>query len=57
MAMPKWEYDLLKAVEGMEDYYDNTLEYRICNDYKPVHKFSEALLIIQKNKKKYLIMK
>ncbi|MBQ8327580.1 MAG: hypothetical protein IJX86_10940 [Lachnospiraceae bacterium] len=52
MAMPKWEYDLLKAVEGTEDYYDNTLEFRICNDYKPVHKFSEALLIIQKNKQK-----
>ena len=52
MAMPKWEYVLLKAVEGTEDYYDNTLEFRICNDYKPVHKFSEALLIIQKNKKK-----
>lgn len=52
MAMPKWEYDLLKAVEGTEDYYDNTLMFRVCNDYKPVHKFSEALNIIRDNKEK-----
>ncbi len=52
MAMSKWEYDLLKAVEGTEDYYDNTLMFRVCNDYKPVHKFSEALNIIRDNKEK-----
>ncbi len=52
MAMPKWEYELLKAVEGTEDYYDNTLAFRICNDFKPVHKFSEALHIVQENKQK-----
>lgn len=52
MLLQWLEYDLLKAVEGAGNYYDNTLEFRICNDYKPIHKFSEALFIIQKNKQK-----
>lgn len=52
MALPEWEYKVLKAVEGTEEYHDNTLEFAICNDYKQVHSFSEALHIIQENKEK-----
>lgn len=25
MALPQWEYNVLKAVEGTEEIYDNTL--------------------------------
>ena len=34
MALPAWEYDILKAVEGTDELFDNTLEFRICNDFK-----------------------
>ena len=52
MALPDWEYKVLKAVEGTEEYHDNTLELTICNDYKPKHTYSEALRIIEENKDK-----
>ena len=52
MALPDWEYKVLKAVEGTEEYHDNTLEFSICNDYKPKHTYSEALRIIEENKDK-----
>lgn len=52
MALPDWEYKVLKAVEGTEEYHDNTLEFTICNDYKPKHTYSEALQIIEENKDK-----
>lgn len=54
MALPDWEYKVLKAVEGTEEYHDNTLEFTICNDYKPKHTYSEALRIIEENKDKLL---
>lgn len=52
MALPDWEYKVLKAVEGTEEYHDNTLEFTICNDYKPKHTYSEALRITEENKDK-----
>ena len=52
MALPSWEYDLLKAVEGTDKIYDNTLEFRIGNDFKPEHSYSEAVNIITANKSK-----
>ena len=52
MAMPNWEYTLLRAVEGTEEYNDSTLSFKICNDYKRVHTFSEALDMVQNNKDK-----
>lgn len=52
MALPDWEYKVLKVVEGTEEYHDNTLEFTICNDYKPKHTYSEALRIIEENKDK-----
>ena len=42
MALPDWEYKVLKAVEGTEEYHDNTLEFTICNDYKPKHMLVNA---------------
>lgn len=52
MALPAWEYMLIRAVEGTEEIYDNTLEFRVLNDFKPVHKFEEAIKIIRDNKEK-----
>ena len=52
MALPNWEYELLKAVEGTEDLFDNTLAFRISNDFKKEHSYSEAWEIINENKDK-----
>lgn len=52
MALPEWEYKVLKAVEGTEECYDNILKFTICNDYKPKHTHLEALRIIEENKDK-----
>ncbi|ADZ82103.1 HD domain-containing protein [Cellulosilyticum lentocellum] len=52
MALPAWEDILIRAVEGTEEIYDNTLGFRVLNDFKPVHKFEEAIKIIQDNKDK-----
>lgn len=52
MALPAWEYDILKAVEGTDELFDNTLEFRICNDFKKEHSFSGATKIINVNKSK-----
>lgn len=52
MALPSWEYDLLKAVEGTDEIYDNTLEFRIGNDFKPEHSYSEAVKLITEHKSK-----
>ena len=52
MALPSWEYELLKAIEGTDEIFDNTLSFRICNDFKEVHSYSNALSIISENKAK-----
>lgn len=52
MALPSWEYELLKAIEGTDEFFDNTLSFRICNDFKEVHSYSNALSIISENKAK-----
>jgi len=52
MALPNWEYELLKAIEGTEELFDNTLAFRISNDFKKEHSYSEALAIITENKDK-----
>lgn len=52
MALPSWEYDLLKAVEGTEEFHNNTLTFVIANDFKRVHSYSEARKIIVENKPK-----
>lgn len=52
MALPHWEYELLKVIEGTDEIYDNTLSFRINNDFKGEHAYSEALNIITDNKDK-----
>lgn len=52
MALPSWEYELLKAIEGTDKLFDNTLPFRISNDFKGEHSYSEALKIITENKDK-----
>lgn len=52
MAMPDWEYNVLRAVEGTEQLRDTTLRFFIGNDFKPVHKYSEALKLVTENKEK-----
>lgn len=54
MAMSEWEYNVLMAVEGTEQLHENSLKFYIGNDFKPVHKFSEALKIVSENKEKIL---
>ena len=36
MALPNWEYEALKAVEGNESFYDTSIKYPIRNDFKAV---------------------
>lgn len=50
MALPEWEYNVLRAVEGTEEIADNTLAFHIGNDMRPVHRFSEALEIVRREK-------
>ena len=57
MAMPKWEYDLLKAVEGTEDYYDNTLEFGFVMIISLYINFQKRYLLYRKISKSYLIIK
>lgn len=54
MALPEWEHKALRAVEGTEELHDNTLGFFIGNDFKPVHKFSEALEVVTENKNEIL---
>lgn len=51
MAMPSWEYESLKAVEGSEKCFDNSLKFHIRNDFKPAQKYSEIRDIVVANKK------
>ncbi|WP_286080503.1 hypothetical protein [Parablautia intestinalis] len=54
MAMAEWEYNVLRAVEGTDQLHENILAFYIGNDFKPVHKFSEALKIVSENKEKII---
>lgn len=51
MALPFWEYDMLKAVEGNEFYYDKSISYSIKNDFKPVHSLANMVNFITSHKK------
>lgn len=51
MALPQWEYELLSAVEGTNECYDNKQRIYLRNDFKPVHKLSEVVEFIIHNKK------
>ena len=46
MALPNWEYDALRAVEGCDKYYDSTLKFSIKNDFKSPQTFDEIKAIV-----------
>ena len=48
MALPNWEYDALRAVEGCDKYYDSTLKFSIKNDFKSPQTFDEIKAIVKK---------
>ena len=47
MALPNWEYDALRAVEGCDKYYDSTLKFSIKNDFKSPQTFDEIKRIVR----------
>lgn len=47
MALPNWEYDALRAVEGCDKYYDSTLKFSIKNDFKSLQTFDEIKRIVR----------
>lgn len=50
MALPKWEYDLLKAFEGCDEHYNRDVKPCIKNDFKPVQSLNDIKKIIEENK-------
>lgn len=47
MALPNWEYEALRAVEGCDKYYDSTLKFSIRNDFKSPQTFDEIKRIVR----------
>ena len=52
MALPEWEYKALKAVEGTNDCYDNSVEFSVRNDLKTTQKYVDVKKIVNENKDK-----
>lgn len=50
MALPKWEYEALRVVEGCDDFFDSTLRFSIKNDFKSPQTFDEIKAIVQNAK-------
>ena len=50
MALPKWEYEALRAVEGCNEFFDSTLRFSIKNDFKSPQTFDEIKAIVQNAK-------
>lgn len=50
MALPNWEYEALRAVEGCDDFFDSTLRFSIKNDFKSPQTFDEIKAIVQNAK-------
>lgn len=51
MALPQWEYNMLAAIEGTEECFDNRPKITMRNDFKPVHKLVNVIDFIKKNKR------
>ena len=51
MALPMWEYEMLKATEGCDECHDNTLKYFLRNDFKPLQSLAHLQSFINNNKK------
>ena len=52
MALPMWEYNILRAVEGCADCYDNSAPFSIKNDFCAPQSLSELKSFIVQNKEK-----
>ena len=50
MALPVWEYDLLRSVEGNDAVFDNTVKFQIRNDFKPPQTLAELKNFVVLNK-------
>lgn len=50
MALPKWEYEALRVVEGCDEFFDSTLRFSIKNDFKSPQTFDEIKAIVQNAK-------
>lgn len=50
MALPMWEYNFLRAVEGCEECYDNSTPFLIRNDFKAPQSLSQLKSFIEQNK-------
>lgn len=50
MALPQWEYEMLVAVEGNEECFDNHQKFFLRNDFKPVQRLSDVIDFVRKNK-------
>lgn len=51
MALPKWEFELLKLTEGTEKFFSNDINNPFTHDFKPPFKLSKAIEIIEERKK------
>lgn len=51
MALPQWEYDMLRAVEGCEECYDTSTRFSIKNDFNAAQSLSQLKAFIDQNKK------
>lgn len=52
MALPNWEFVLLRGLEGTDQCSDNTLDFKVCNDFRPAHSYTEAKNLVLYNKEK-----
>lgn len=52
MALPNWEFILLQGLEGTDQFSDNTLDFKVCNDFRPAHSYTEAKNLVLHNKEK-----
>lgn len=50
MALPQWEYDMLRAVEGCEECYDNSTRFSIKNDFNMAQSLSHLKSFIDQHK-------
>ena len=50
MALPRWEYNLLRSVEGNKDVLDTSCKVKINNDFKPCQKLEDIVEFIKTNR-------
>ena len=50
MALPAWEYDMLRATEGCNECYDNTIKHFLRNDFNPAQSLACLKSFLDENK-------